>query len=113
MRADTRSTEGQKCENRDRAISPTRFAVKTQASSSLRNEARFFRDAVPDPEKQRMSPAASQQITAHSYRMVSEDPTGDKIRLFLNFSDFLSLGTAFTPRRERAFPPIAPRAAVS
>jgi hypothetical protein len=41
--------------------------------------------------------------------MVIEAPPGGKIRLFLNFSEFFSSGTAFSPGRERAFPLIESR----
>jgi hypothetical protein len=35
----------------------------------------FPRDAVPDPEKQRLSPATSLFLASHCYRMVSEHLT--------------------------------------
>jgi hypothetical protein len=51
------------------------------------------RDALPDPGKQRLLPAAFQLIAAHSYRMVIEVLSKDKFRCF---SCFLSKNLSST-----------------
>jgi hypothetical protein len=59
----------------------------TLAHSPIHGETRFLRDALPDPEKQRLSPATQQLITPQSYRRVSEPLSKDE---FPDFFDFWS-----------------------
>jgi hypothetical protein len=58
----------------------------TLAHSPIHGETRFLRDALPDPEKQRLSPATRLLIASHPYRRVSEPLSKDE---FVPFFDFL------------------------
>jgi hypothetical protein len=59
-----------KCESR--ADLKSRGLPKYAGALPIHGEAHVPRDAIPDPEKQRLSPAASQQIAGHPYRSVIE-----------------------------------------
>jgi len=62
-----------KCESR--ADLKSRGLPKYAGALPEHGEAHVPRDAIPDPEKQRLSPATSLFLATHCYRMVSEHLT--------------------------------------
>jgi hypothetical protein len=79
-----RNRNRQKCESRANP-ERSRGLPKYAGAMPIRGKAHFLRDAIPDPEKQRLSPATQLFLAAHSYRMVSERLTKDEFWHFWKF----------------------------